>query len=61
MKRHVINDTVEFRIGEKHLYGVITDENVDLEGQLEITVLAGSLLYRHLKEEDIIRNYGVSE
>jgi hypothetical protein len=61
MKRYYINDTVEFRIGEKHIYGVIVKENAGEDGRCTFNILAGTLLYRGIHEEDILKDFGSEE
>lgn len=61
MKRYFVDDTVEFRNGDKHLYGVIIKEMIDEEGKEIFQILAGGLLFREIHEEDILKNYGSEE
>jgi hypothetical protein len=61
MKKHFINDTVEFRSQEKHLYGVIVNEAVTEEGAIAYTILAGELIFREIPPADIIKNFGSKE
>jgi hypothetical protein len=61
MKRYYVDDTVEFRNGDKHLYGVIMKETMDEDGRATFQILAGGLLFRDIHEEDILKNYGSEE
>jgi hypothetical protein len=58
MKRYAIEDTVEFRSGDRHLYGVIMSAEKDEEDQLVFQIFAGNLIYRNIREEDILKNFG---
>lgn len=60
MKRYYINDTVEFRVGEKHMYGVIVKEYVG-EDEKTFDILAAELLYRGISEADILKDFGSEE
>jgi|LAHS01.1.fsa_nt_gb hypothetical protein len=61
MKRYYVNDTVEFRNGEQHLYGVIMKETMNEDGENTYTILAGKLLFRNVREAEIMKNFGSEE
>jgi hypothetical protein len=58
MQRIVPEDTVEFRQGEKHMYGTVLKETKDDEGRMQYTILAEKLIYRGIPEEDILKDFG---
>lgn len=60
MKKIMIEDTVEFRIGDRHLYGVVIKESIDTEGNKVLTILAGKILFHNIHEEDVVKDYGKS-
>lgn len=58
MQRIAAEDTVEFRQGEKHIYGTVLKETKDDEGRMQYTILAEKLIYRGIPEEDILKDFG---
>lgn len=58
MKRYYVQDTVEFRAGDKHLYGVILKEEMDEDGRTVFHILANGILFRDIPEADILKCFG---
>lgn len=52
--------TVEFINNEEHLYGIV-DEIKQIEDELVYTIFAKHRLYKNVKENEVIHDYGVIE
>lgn len=61
MKDYLLDDTVEFRNGAQHLYGVIVKRTLGEEGKVTYTILAGKLVFHHVAEENIFKDFGRDE
>jgi|GEM_PF-5073828 hypothetical protein len=61
MKDYLLDDTVEFRNGSQHLYGVIVKRTLGEEEKVTYTILAGKLVFHHVAEEDILKDFGREE
>lgn len=54
-----MNHLVQFRYGTLVLYGEVIHEDYDEEENRVYTVMAGNHIYREIRREDMVRDYGL--
>lgn len=58
VKNVYVEDTIEFIIGESHLYGVVEKKYTDEDGMILISVRVRSRLYEDVPLQAVITNFG---
>lgn len=58
VKNVFVEDTIEFIVDERHLYGVVEKKYTDDDGMIVIAVRVRSRLYEDIPLQAVITNFG---
>ncbi len=61
VKNVFIEDTIEFIVDDRHLYGVVEKKYTDDDGVILISVRVRSRLYENIPLQAVITNFGSDE